>query len=125
MNFKPLVSVIIPTYNRRNIVTDAIDSVLHQDYPNIEIIVVDDGSTDGTTQQIQKTYGNKILQLFQDHSEKSKARNYGIIESDGELVCTLDSDDILLPHALKNMVECFNTNPHKPSGGCCLRAFYN
>lgn len=111
MNFQPLISIIIPTYNRRYFVSEAIDSVLYQDYGSVEILVVDDGSTDGTSQYIPKKYGEKIRFIYQDNAEKSKARNNGIIQAKGQLISLLDSDDILLPEALKNMVETFNKNP--------------
>ena len=62
----PLVTVIIPTFNRKEIVKEAITSVLDQDYPKIEVLVVDDGSTDGTGEELQKTFGSVIRYVYQN-----------------------------------------------------------
>jgi len=86
------VSVIIPTYNRERFVTGAIDSVLKQTYRDYEIVVVDDGSTDGTEAVLQ-TYGQKVTYIFQENAGVSSARNKGIELSTGEWVAFLDSDD--------------------------------
>lgn len=105
-----LVSVVIPTYNRANQVVTAIKSVLEQTYQNIEIIVVDDGSTDGSAQQIAK-FGNKIKYLVKQNGGVSSARNYGIRHSQGELIAFLDSDDIFLPDKIKKQVTFLDNNP--------------
>ncbi|HEY8037340.1 MAG TPA: glycosyltransferase [Methylobacter sp.] len=88
----PLVSVVIPTYNRSAFVVKAVDSVLSQSFTDYEIIVVDDGSTD-TTKKSLKKYGNKIRYIYQDNSGVSAARNTGITIARGEWVAFLDSDD--------------------------------
>ncbi len=106
----PLVSVILPTYNRGWILTEAIDSVLAQDYKEYELIVVDDGSTDNT-REILDTYGPDILVLRQANKGVSAARNRGIAESGGQLVAFLDSDDLWLPRKLSRQVDYFNLNP--------------
>jgi glycosyltransferase involved in cell wall biosynthesis len=106
----PLVSVILPTYNRGWILTEAIDSVLAQDYKEYELIVVDDGSTDNT-REILDTYGQDILVLRQANKGVSAARNRGIAESGGQLVAFLDSDDLWLPRKLSRQVDYFNLNP--------------
>ena len=82
----PLVSIIIPTYNRESYVTDAIDSCLAQTYPNCEIIVVDDGSTDDTEVLLQKRYKNKIHLVKQENQGPGIARNHGIAIAQGELI---------------------------------------
>ena len=96
---KPLVSVIIPAYNRGWILTEAIDSVLTQDFKDYELIVVDDGSTDNT-RAILDTYGQDIIVLRQVNKGVSAARNLGIAEAEGQLVAFLDSDDLWLPRKL-------------------------
>jgi glycosyltransferase involved in cell wall biosynthesis len=106
----PLVSVILPTYNRGWILTEAIDSVLAQDYKEYELIVVDDGSTDNT-REILDTYGQNIIVLRQTNKGVSAARNRGIAEAGGQLIAFLDSDDLWLPRKLSRQVDFFNLNP--------------
>ena len=107
---KLLVSVIIPTYNRGWILTEAIDSVLAQDYEDYELIVVDDGSTDNT-REILDDYGQDIMVLRQANKGVSAARNRGIAEAGGQLVAFLDSDDLWLPRKLSRQVDFFKLNP--------------
>ena len=100
----PLVSTIIPTFNRRGIVTRAIESALTQTYKDQEIIVVDDGSTDGTCEHLQATYGAKIRVLTQKNAGVSAARNAGMRASTGSLIALLDSDDEWEPTKLVKQV---------------------
>jgi glycosyltransferase involved in cell wall biosynthesis len=99
MSYKPLVSVVIPTYNRTQQTIAAMESVLAQTYPNFEIIVVDDGSTDGSDQTIQQfirqrtNSGPQIRFFRQTNHGASVARNTGISEAQGEYIAFLDSDD--------------------------------
>ncbi len=88
----PHISVIIPTYNRERFVVRAIDSVLNQTFKDYEIIVVDDGSTDGT-QKALGAYSNEIRHIYQKNAGVSSARNVGINEARGKWVAFLDSDD--------------------------------
>jgi len=106
----PLVSVIIPTYNRGWIVRDAIDSVLGQTYADFELVVVDDGSTDRTP-QILDAYGDRLRVICQHNQGVSAARNRGIGDSSGPLIALLDSDDIWLPGKLSVQVDFFKKNP--------------
>ncbi len=92
VNRTPLVSVVIPTYNRALFVTKAIDSVLKQSFKDYEIIVIDDGSTDGTRKALE-AYSNKITYIYQENSGVSSARNTGIKEAKAEWMSFLDSDD--------------------------------
>jgi cellulose synthase/poly-beta-1,6-N-acetylglucosamine synthase-like glycosyltransferase len=105
----PLVSVIIPTYNRGWIVKEAIDSVLDQDFSDYELIVVDDGSDDNT-REILGAYGTAITVLQQPNRGVSAARNRGIAAAAGELIAFLDSDDLWLPGKLKTQVKFFEEN---------------
>lgn len=88
----PLVSVIVPSYNYLRFIDKCLESVLAQDYPNIEIIVVDDGSTDGSLEHL-KGLDAPIKVLQQQNQGVSVARNRGLLESKGEFVAFLDADD--------------------------------
>ena len=105
----PLVSVIIPTYNRGWIIQEAIDSVLDQDFNDYELIVVDDGSEDNTL-EILEAYGKAIKVLQQGNRGVSAARNRGIEEATGRLLAFLDSDDLWLPKKLSTQVKFFENN---------------
>jgi len=98
------VSVIIPTYNASRYVTEAVDSVLNQDYDNCEIIVVDDGSTDDTREALRK-YEGKIRYIYQENGGPAKARNTGIISSQGDYIAFLDADDLWLPGKLRKQID--------------------
>jgi len=91
-----LVTIIIPTYNYARYIHRAIDSALKQSYPNIEVVVVDDGSTDNT-QAILTEYGDKIRYVCQANQGASAARNRGLVEARGEFIAFLDADDAYLP----------------------------
>ncbi len=108
----PKVSVIIPTYNRREMVQEAIDSVLAQTYTDYEIIVVDDGSTDGTGEVLQARYGDRIRYMWQENQGESVARNRGIEMSQGEYIAPLDSDDLWVPERLARQVEVLEAHSH-------------
>lgn len=110
MSSRPTVSVVIPTYNRARYVGKAIESVLAQAYRGYEIIVVDDGSTDETSQVLRR-YGDKIRYLHQDNAGVSAARNRGIEEARGEWIGFLDSDDEWLPDKLAVQVDALGCNP--------------
>ena len=106
----PLVSVIVPTYNRAHMLKEAIDSVLAQSYTRFELIVVDDGSTDATN-ALLKSYGHSIKTIYQENRGVSAARNSGIRAASGELIALLDSDDYWLPEKLTAQVDLFVTQP--------------
>ncbi len=106
----PLVSVIIPTYNRAWALKKAIDSVLEQNYKNFELIVVDDGSTDDTEALVTE-YAKSVKFVQQPNLGVSAARNKGISISSGALISFLDSDDYWEPEKLSAQVEFFNANP--------------
>lgn len=95
MKEAPLVSVIIPTYNDSEIVCEAIDCSLNQTYQNIEIIVVDDGSTDGTERVVKGKYKNKICYVRQENKGLAGARNTGIKQASGKYLQFLDADDLI------------------------------
>lgn len=102
-----MVSVIIPTYNRANLLSNAVDSVLAQDYQAIEVIVVDDGSTDGT-QAVARQFGDRIKYIKRKNGGPAAARNTGIAASSGEIIALLDSDDLWLPGKLQKQMPLFD-----------------
>lgn len=107
----PRASVIIPTYDRAAMVCEAIDSVLAQSLPDVEVIVVDDGSTDGTADMLSRRYGDRIRYLYQENQGRSVARNRGIRAARGDYLVFLDSDDRLLPRALEVQVTLMGRLP--------------
>jgi hypothetical protein len=108
----PKVSVIIPTYNRANMVGKAIESVFKQTYPDWELLVVDDGSQDDTRRVITAYPDPPVRYIFQDNGGTSKARNTGVKASTGEYIAFLDSDDLFLPDKLGLQVAALDRNPH-------------
>jgi len=110
-NCKSLVSVIIPTLNRSQMLSCALESVLTQSYPNYEVIVVDDGSSDGTRELVGRYCNNNSRVRLIEHGERrgaQAARNTGIRESRGEWIAFLDSDDQWLPHSLEARLKVAN-----------------
>jgi glycosyltransferase involved in cell wall biosynthesis len=115
---KDIVSVIIPTYNREALISEALDSVWDQIYRPIELIIVDDGSTDHTRHKVlnwmQSHKPNKefsVNYFYQENLGTQGARNKGLLESSGEYIQHLDSDDLLLPDKLSNQVKILKDNP--------------
>lgn len=105
-----LVSIVIPTYNRAHTLQRAVDSVLIQTYHNSEIVLVDDGSTDGTKELIENQYKN-VRYFYIPHSGVSKARNKGIEKAKGSWISFLDSDDYWLPEKLSSQLSFLKMNP--------------
>ncbi|MBD3384424.1 glycosyltransferase [candidate division KSB1 bacterium] len=109
---QPLISVIIPTYNRRVKVVRAVNSLLQQTYHPIEIIVVDDGSSDGTVSHLQKSFGKRLKLLALPHSgHPNRARNAGINAATGDYIAFLDSDDCYLPEKLEKQIRFLQRHP--------------
>lgn len=104
MKFKPLISIVIPCYNRELYIKDAINSALAQTYDNIEIIVVDDGSTDNSVSVLSE-YGNRIKLIQQTNKGVSAARNKGLSLASGDYVVFLDSDDWISNDLIENHVK--------------------
>jgi len=107
----PLITVIITCYNIKDYVQSAIHSVLVQSYPPIEIIVVDDGSSDGTESALE-TYvsDGRIIYIRKENGGPSSARNCGIRHATGDLIALLDGDDLWEPEKLESQVAAFNDN---------------
>ncbi len=106
----PRVSILIPTYNRADLIGAAVDSVLAQTFQDFEIIVVDDGSTDGTADVLAR-YGERVQYLRIEHAGPAPARNAGFRAARGEYVCILDSDDLYYPHKLALQVAHLDAHP--------------
>ena len=124
-NFKKdRVSVIIPTYNYGHFITDCINSVLNQSYDDLEIIVVDDGSTDNT-RDVLNPYTSKIKYIYQDNSGQSSARNNGLKHSTGEYIQFLDSDDMLDRDSIMHRVNYLKNYPEKKITVCRNKMFSN
>jgi len=107
-----LISIIIPTHDSEDYVCQAVDSCLSQTYRPLEIIVVDDGSTDGTRQRL-KGYADRgeIIYIYQDNGERSRARNRGLNHARGEFIQFLDDDDLLEKEKLEKQTAFLNDNP--------------
>ncbi len=104
----PLVSIMMPTWNREDVIERAIESVLKQHYQNWELIVIDDGSADGTRSRLEKCAADKrIHYIYQDHRNSSAARNAGLATSKGEIVAYLDTDVVWFPGYLSNIVAAY------------------
>lgn len=103
----PLVSIIINNYNYENFLENAIDSAIEQTYENIEIVVVDDGSTDYSPQIIAK-YGTQIISIFKKNGGQSSSLNSGFQASSGEILCFLDADDMFCTNKVEQVVNLLN-----------------
>lgn len=109
---EPLVSVIIPTFNRERFLREAIESVLNQSYRNVEILVVDDGSTDNTSAVLASySQDSRLRHFYQKNQGQAVAKNHGLAESKGEFVCFLDSDNRWLQGKLEKSLAVFAARP--------------
>lgn len=114
-------SVIIPTYNRGALILDTLNTVLGQNYADVEIIVVDDGSTDNTLRVLEPyVVDGKIRLIRQAHFGKpSSARNRGLEEATGDVIFLLDSDDLMMPGKLSITMEALKKTDCSKVGFCC------
>ncbi|WGQ11077.1 glycosyltransferase family 2 protein [Pedobacter gandavensis] len=103
MSYNPLVSIVIPTFNRADKLSDAIESALNQTYKNVQVIVIDDGSTDDTAELVKK-YPD-VEYHWQKNGGQAAARNKGLKNAKGPILASLDSDDIWYPNFLERCVE--------------------
>lgn len=110
MSNMPLVSIIINNYNYGRFLREAIESALNQTYPNIEVIVVDDGSTDNSREIIAE-YGDRIIPVLKENGGQASAFNAGFAVSRGEIVCFLDSDDVFMENKVEKVVDVFYREP--------------
>jgi glycosyltransferase involved in cell wall biosynthesis len=110
----PKISVIIPTHNRLAMVKEAVESVLAQDVEDLELIIVDDGSTDDTAEEMIRYGGRVKLLLLAENKGVSAARNRGIHEARGKYIAFLDSDDLWVKGKLKIQTAFLDDNPQYP-----------
>lgn len=110
---EPLVSVLIPLYNAEKWLEETVQSVLNQTWPNIEIIIVDDGSTDNSLKLAESITDDRIKICSQPNSGASTARNKAFAESKGEYIQYLDADDLLAPDKIKNQMTRLEKEPDR------------
>jgi len=112
MKDNPLVSVVIPVHNGEQYIKESIDSCLKQDYPNIEVIVVDDKSTDNTL-DILREYGERITVMpVEKQNGLGNVINIGIRASKGQYIARMDADDVMYPSRIEKQVEYMQSNPN-------------
>jgi glycosyltransferase involved in cell wall biosynthesis len=107
---QPLVSIVINNYNYGRFLRDAIESALAQTYPDVEVVVVDDGSTDDS-REITSSYECRVTAVFKENGGQASAFNAGFERCRGEVIIFLDSDDLLLPHIAEEVAEAFLAEP--------------
>src|SRR6267378_1853007 len=113
----PLVSVVVPTHNRKSAVTRCVESVLRSNYPRIEVIVVDDASTDGTFPHLSILFPNVELIRFEQEQMVSGSRNAGCKHAKCEFVFLVDDDNVVDPDAIAELVKAISDNPHAGIAG--------
>ena len=104
------ISCILPVHNGHRFLAEALDSVLEQSHPDLEILVVDDGSTDGTRDVLSR-YRDRVQVMYQDHSGCAAARNRGLEAAQGELIAFQDADDLWMPRKLERQEARFRARP--------------
>lgn len=116
-----LVSIIIPVYNKAAFIRESIESALGQSYQNIEVVLVNDGSTDGSMailEEFKASYPDKIVLIDQKNGGVSKATNTGIAASKGDLIQFLDADDLMAPDKIQHQVDFLNSKPSGALASC-------
>lgn len=123
MGTKPMISVIIPAYNAEQTLERACRSVWNQTYPNVELVVVDDGSTDGTPQLLDSLAAGReqVQAIHQKNGGVCSARNTGLDRAKGDFLCFLDADDELTPRALESLYEIMEKTQSQIAAGPCTR----
>jgi glycosyltransferase involved in cell wall biosynthesis len=117
-SYGPLVSIIMPTYNRAHLIDQAIKSVLEQTYPNWELVVCDDGSDDGTDAVVTAFADERIIYHRLTRGGAASARNFGLAKAEGEIVAYLDSDNVWHPRFLAAMVSALVVRPGRYTAYC-------
>jgi len=106
------VSVVMPTFNRARFIPSAVASALAQTYADLELIIVDDGSTDDTARVLEPFFEDgRVRYFYQSNQGQSVARNYALAQSSGEFIAFLDSDDLWCPDKLEKQLRAFDANP--------------
>ena len=104
-------SIIIPTYNRSKLLIDTVNSVLTQNYPHFEVIIVDDGSTDNTKEVVHNKYADesRVRYFYKQNEERGAARNFGVKQTKGDYALFFDSDDFMHDNHLETLNECITS----------------
>ncbi|MEL6438378.1 MAG: glycosyltransferase family 2 protein [Cyanobacteria bacterium J06621_8] len=110
MTTNPLVTILINNYNYADFLADAIESCLEQMYDKVEIIIVDDGSQDGS-RSIIENYGNQVIPIFKNNGGQASAFNIGFSRCKGDIICFLDSDDYFFSEKIATIVDIFTNHP--------------
>lgn len=111
-HLKPLVSILINNYNYAEFLGGAIESALAQTYTNLEVIVVDDGSTDASSETINR-FAGRVIPVFKGNGGQSSAFNAGFAHARGDIICFLDSDDRFLPTKVEQVVRALDGQPRE------------
>ena len=106
-----MISIVTPSFNQAKFISETIESVLIQNYPSLEYLIVDGGSTDGTI-DILRQYDARLSWISEPDKGQAQAINKGFKKTTGDIVAWLNSDDIYLPHALSTVAEFFSQHPH-------------
>jgi glycosyltransferase involved in cell wall biosynthesis len=122
MRNTPFFSVIIPSYNRGKVIKETIETVLSQTYPDFELIIVDDGSTDNTKDVIEEVCSsdNRVRYIYQENQERCVARNNGIKNAKGKWICFLDSDDFYKSNHLQTFKDLIDKHPGHNAFATCM-----
>jgi cellulose synthase/poly-beta-1,6-N-acetylglucosamine synthase-like glycosyltransferase/peptidoglycan/xylan/chitin deacetylase (PgdA/CDA1 family) len=105
--YRPRVSVVIAAFNEERVIGRTIDAVLANGYPDLEVVVVDDGSKDDTAGEVERSFGDRVRLLRQENGGKAAALNHGIAEATGEIIIALDADTIFAPDTIARLVRRF------------------
>jgi len=116
-DWTPRVSILIPAYNEEKNVLKALESALSQDYPDFEVILVDDGSDDGTLRVARSLVSPQLRVYTKEHGGKAEALNFGLSKASGEIIVTTDADSSLEPKALRELVKRFHSDDVLGVGG--------
>lgn len=109
-DYQPLVSIIVPAYKEESVIAQTVKSLLASDYPHVEIVVVDDGSPDGTSEVVRRAFGGEArVRLFKkENGGKAEALNFGFKQATGEIIITLDADTIFMPETVGALAHRFH-----------------
>ena len=119
----PLVSVVIPAHNAAPWIVETVQSVCRQSWVNLEVIVVDDGSTDSSAEQIRGIADERVRLLRQQNAGAAAARNYGLRESRGDFLQFLDADDLLSPEKIASQIAVLDNSPPRAVASCAWYPF--